>query len=119
MKFSKDTGYTTLKEDFLNGRHDDMIVEAGLENFMRRRPAEERLGRLFMKRSSPDDTTIWVLRYGSIWNPALNTMKCASEHCLSLQEICFWSKIGRGSPEAPGMMFASIAAAHVKGLFLA
>ena len=44
-KSSPVQGKQLTKEDFLSGRHDEMIVEAGLENLMKRRPVEERMAR--------------------------------------------------------------------------
>ena len=98
-----------------------MIVEAGLENFMRRRPAEERLGRRDeMLAEVPDDTTIWVFGYGSlIWNPAFEYDEMRIGTLFGYhRRFCFWSKIGRGSPEAPGMMLALDRGGSCNGIVL-
>ena len=121
QKSPKIQGTQLSKEDFLNGRHDDMIVEAGLENFMRRRPAEERLGRRDeMLAEVPDDTTIWVFGYGSlIWNPAFEYDEMRIGTLFGYhRRFCFWSKIGRGSPEAPGMMLALDRGGSCNGIVL-
>lgn len=108
-KSSPVQGKQLTKEDFLSGRHDEMIVEAGLENLMKRRPVEERMARRDeMLAEAPSGDMIWVFGYGSlIWNPAfeydeMHTGTLYGYH----RQFCIWSKIGRGSPEAPGMMLA-------------
>ena len=102
-------GKQLSKEDFLQGRHDEMIVEAGLEKLMNRTPPEHRMARRDeMLESAPPGDRIWVFGYGSlIWNPAFDydEMRVGTLHGYHRQ-FCFWSKVGRGTPDAPGMMLA-------------
>ena len=67
-------GKQLSKEDFLTGRHDEMIVEAGLENLMKRTPVEVRMARRDeMVCEAPTGEMVWVFGYGSlIWNPAFD-----------------------------------------------
>ena len=114
-------GQQLSKDDFLNGRHDAMIVEAGLADVMKRTPVEERLARRDeMIEQSPPGPMVWVFGYGSlIWNPAFDyhEMRTGTLHGYH-RRFCFWSKIGRGSPEEPGMMLALDRGGSCKGIVL-
>ncbi len=74
---------------------------------MRLMPDDERadhIARTLAEAPSLDE--VWVYAYGSlIWNPALHyadTVKCmvAGFH----RSFCFWTVLGRGSAENPGLM---------------
>ena len=102
-------GQQLSKEDFLNGLHDEMIIAAGLEGAMKRNTPEFRLGkRDEMIASSPPGDMIWVFGYGSlIWNPAFDYDEKRIGRLYGYhRRFCSWSTIGRGSPDAPGMMLA-------------
>ena len=54
---------------------------------------------------TPNDD-VWVFAYGSlIWNPLLHTIerKPATLHGFH-RRYCLWSRLGRGTPEQPGLM---------------
>ena len=114
-------GKQLSKEDFLTGRHDEMIVEAGLEKLMKRTPVEVRMARRDeMVCEAPAGEMVWVFGYGSlIWNPAFDydEMRTGTLHGYHRQ-FCFWSKIGRGTPENPGMMLALDRGGSCKGVVL-
>jgi len=108
-KPSRVQGQQLTKEDFLLGRNDDMIVKAGLEGHMVRNSVEFRLAkRDEMIASAPAGDMVWVFGYGSlIWNPAFDYDEKRIGRLFGYhRQFCFWSTIGRGSPEAPGMMLA-------------
>tara|TARA_B100000686_G_C16767662_1_gene962898 strand:- start:419 stop:1123 length:705 start_codon:yes stop_codon:yes gene_type:complete len=114
-------GRQLSKKDFIEGRHEQMIVEAGLGHLMPRNPVENRLAtRDAMVDGAPAGNMIWVFGYGSlIWNPAFefDEVRTGILHGYHRQ-FCFWSKIGRGSPENPGMMLALDYGGSCTGLVL-
>tara|TARA_Y100000588_G_scaffold12783_1_gene13868 strand:+ start:1123 stop:1815 length:693 start_codon:yes stop_codon:yes gene_type:complete len=106
-KSPKVKGTQLSKEDFLHGRHDDLIVKAGLEHIMKRNPVEVRLAkRDEMIANAPPGEMIWVFGYGSlIWNPAFEYHEQRVGTLYGYhRQFCFLSKVGRGTPENPGMM---------------
>jgi len=114
-------GQQLSKEDFLNGRHDEMIVEAGLQDHMTRNTVEFRLAkRDEMIASAPPGDMIWVFGYGSlIWNPAFDYDEQRIGRLFGYnRQFCFWSTIGRGSPDAPGMMLALDRGGSCNGIVL-
>lgn len=114
-------GKLLTKEDFLNGRHDEMIVAAGLDKHMKRTPPKERLAaRDRMIASAPPGDTIWVFGYGSlIWNPAFDYDESRIGTLYGYhRQFCFWSTVGRGTPETPGMMLALDRGGSCKGVVL-
>ncbi|MFT7571209.1 MAG: cation transport protein ChaC [Paracoccaceae bacterium] len=114
-------GQQLSKEDFLNGRHDEMIIAAGLEGVMKRNTPEFRLGkRDEMIASAPAGDMIWVFGYGSlIWNPAFDYDEKRIGRLFGYhRQFCFWSTIGRGSPDAPGMMLALDTGGSCNGIVL-
>lgn len=55
-----------------------------------------------------DDRDLWLFAYGSlIWNPLFHfdERRPALVHGLH-RRFCLWSRMGRGSPEQPGLMLA-------------
>lgn len=109
------------KEDFLNGRHDDMIVKAGLEYLVVRNSVETRLSiRDEMLADAPAEGLIWVFAYGSlIWNPAFDFDQSKLGTLYGYhRSFCFWSMVGRGSPKLPGMMLGLENGGACSGLLL-
>ena len=98
-----------------------MIVDAGLDGVMKRTPVEVRLARRDeMLSTAPPGDMIWVFGYGSlIWNPAFDydEMRTGTLHGFHRQ-FCFWSKIGRGTPDNPGMMLALDRGGSCNGIVL-
>ena len=68
---------------------------------------EERVQQIeAMLQSAPDPGRIWVFGYGSlIWNPAFHyaERRTARVHGYHRQ-FCLWARVGRGSPDRPGLM---------------
>ena len=121
MKKRRPQGNLLTREDFLNGRHDDMIVASGHADHMTRNSPEFRLAaRDRMIDSAPPGDMIWVFGYGSlIWNPAFDydEMRVGTLHAYHRQ-FCFWSTIGRGTPDNPGMMLALDHGGSCRGVVL-
>ena len=61
-----------------------------------------------MLAGAPPGDLIWIFAYGSlIWNPAFDFDEQRVGTLYGYhRRFCFWSKVGRGSPDAPGMMLA-------------
>ncbi len=61
---------------------------------------------------------IWVFGYGSlIWNPL---MKYSTQEKVKIygyhRKFCLWTKIGRGTPEYPGLILGLINGGSVEGI---
>ncbi|HSI00926.1 MAG TPA: gamma-glutamylcyclotransferase [Reyranella sp.] len=99
-----------LKREELTAERIEQIVrdarEAGYHFFL---SAEERAASLreALARYAPGDEA-WVFAYGSLmWNPAIEY--AASAPCRVAgwrRSFCFWTPLGRGTPELPGLMLA-------------
>ncbi len=99
-----------LKREELSPERIEQIVQdarnAGYDFFL---SAEEREASLqeALTRYAPGDEA-WIFAYGSLmWNPALEFTE--SSTCLVQgwhRSFCFWTPLGRGTPELPGLMLA-------------
>jgi len=99
-----------LKREELTAERIEQIVQdarkAGYDFFL---SAEERAASLSqaLTRYAPGEEA-WVFAYGSLmWNPALEFAE--SSPCLVAgwhRSFCFWTPLGRGTPELPGLMLA-------------
>jgi glutathione-specific gamma-glutamylcyclotransferase len=99
-----------LKREELSHERIEQIVadarKAGYDFFL---TAEERAASLdeALQRFGPDDEA-WVFAYGSLmWNPAIEyaeSSPCRVEGWH--RSFCFWTPMGRGTPELPGLMLA-------------
>ena len=60
---------------------------------------------------------IWVFGYGSlIWNPLINFEERRYGQLFGFHKrFCLWTRIGRGNPEAPGLVLALDNGGSVKG----
>ena len=56
--------------------------------------------------NAPDKADFWVFAYGSlIWNPAIEfDAQCRCSIQGFHRSFCFWTMLGRGSEEQPGLM---------------
>ena len=80
--------------------------QAGYDFFLDAGQREASL-RQALQRYAPGDE-VWVFAYGSLmWNPAL---EFAESSICQVQgwhrSFCFWTPMGRGTPELPGLMLA-------------
>lgn len=99
-----------LKREELTTERIEQIVEdarkAGYDFFLDAEQREASL-RQAMTSCAPGDE-VWVFAYGSLmWNPALEFAE--SSPCLVRgwhRSFCFWTPLGRGTPELPGLMLA-------------
>jgi cation transport protein ChaC len=99
-----------LKREELTAERIEQIVEdarkAGYDFFL---SAEERAASLndALARYAPGDEA-WVFAYGSLmWNPALEFAESSTSLVRGWhRSFCFWTPLGRGTPELPGLMLA-------------
>ena len=86
---------------------------------MRIRTDEEREASIQqMLAETTDGQDVWVFGYGSLmWNPAFHY---AEERPALLRgyhrRFCFWTPLGRGTPENPGLMLGLITGGSCRGL---
>jgi cation transport protein ChaC len=99
-----------LKREELTSERIAQIVEdarkAGYDYFL---TAEEREASLkqALVRYAPGEEA-WVFAYGSLmWNPALEFAESSACRVQGWhRSFCFWTPLGRGTPELPGLMLA-------------
>ncbi|MCW5734241.1 MAG: gamma-glutamylcyclotransferase [Enhydrobacter sp.] len=99
-----------LKREELSDERIELIVQearaAGYDFFL---SAEERAASLkdAMSRYAPGDEA-WIFAYGSLmWNPALDYAESSPSRVEGWhRSFCFWTPLGRGTPEFPGLMLA-------------
>jgi cation transport protein ChaC len=99
-----------LKREELTAERIAQIVEdarkAGYDFFL---TAEQRAASLeqALTRYAPGEEA-WVFAYGSLmWNPALEFSESSACRVQGWhRSFCFWTPLGRGTPELPGLMLA-------------
>jgi cation transport protein ChaC len=99
-----------LKREELTSERIAQIVEdarkAGYDYFL---SAEEREASLkqALTRYAPGEEA-WIFAYGSLmWNPALEFAESSTCEVQGWhRSFCFWTPLGRGTPELPGLMLA-------------
>jgi len=66
---------------------------------------------------SYDGADIWVFGYGSlIWNPLIEFAERTPAQVFGFHKrFCLWTRIGRGSPECPGLVLALDRGGSVRG----
>ena len=107
------------REDFSSERIEQIVADArkaGYDFFL---SAEQRAASLekALKRYKPGDE-VWIFAYGSLmWNPALEFAEaspCSVEGWR--RSFCFWTPLGRGTPELPGLMLALEGGGNCEGI---
>ena len=95
------------REDILAGRIEAKILEADRDGLIGRTPPEERDAsrREILSKLQPG-ADVWVFAYGSLmWNPCIHAAECRSGLLHGYhRSFCFWSPVGRGTLENPGLM---------------
>jgi glutathione-specific gamma-glutamylcyclotransferase len=97
------------REDLTSERIDQIVADAraaGYDFFLSSPEREASLNEALLNR--PPDEETWIFAYGSLmWNPALDyaeVQPCRVEGWR--RSFCFWTPMGRGTPELPGLMLA-------------
>lgn len=99
-----------LKRDELTPERVDQIAReakaAGYDWFLSREERERKLAEALAWWTRGTDA--WVFGYGSLmWNPAFHHVECRPARLEGYRRsFCFWTPLGRGSPEKPGLMLA-------------
>lgn len=99
-----------LKREELTSEMIDRIVAdaraAGYDFFLSAEQRKASLDEAMLR--YPAGTEAWIFAYGSLmWNPALEfteAQPCRVEGWR--RSFCFWTPMGRGTPELPGLMLA-------------
>ena len=109
------------REDILNGTLEAVVQDALTRYDITLKSAEERraIMRAMLARLAPSEDP-WVFCYGSlIWNPAFafTERRCGKVFGYH-RRFTFWSKMGRGSEDRPGMMLGLSRGGSCVGLAL-
>lgn len=97
------------REELSHERIEQIVQEARAAGYRFFLSAEERAASLkeALARYGPGEDA-WIFAYGSLmWNPALDyadSLPCRVEGWH--RSFCFWTPLGRGTPELPGLMLA-------------
>ncbi len=95
------------REDIIEGRIEARILEADRDGLIGRTPPEERrASRDAILAQLPPGADVWVFGYGSLmWNPCIHAAECRPGLVHGYhRSFCFWSPVGRGTPDNPGLM---------------
>ncbi|MBS0537434.1 MAG: gamma-glutamylcyclotransferase [Proteobacteria bacterium] len=109
-----------LKRDDLDSERIEQIVadarKAGYDFFLSQEEREASLKQA-LDRYAPGEEA-WVFAYGSLmWNPALEFAEASACHVEGWRRsFCFWTPMGRGTPELPGLMLALEAGGDCEGI---
>ena len=112
-------GHHFKREDFLNGVLDELWrphAEAGRIK-MHSVAEREELKHRMLAVLAPDED-VWVFGYGSlVWNPGFHFVESRVAHLHGWhRSFCFWSRMGRGSPERPGLMMGLMPGGTCRGI---
>ena len=107
------------REELTRERIDEIVADArrmGYDFFL---SAEERDAslKLALDRYAPGEEA-WVFAYGSLmWNPAIEFAERSIAKIDGWRRsFCFWTPLGRGTPELPGLMLALEAGGDCEGI---
>lgn len=97
------------RDDLTTERIDQIVADAhaaGYHFFLSSAEREASLAETLLLH--PPGEEVWVFAYGSLmWNPALDyaeVQPCKVDGWR--RSFCFWTPMGRGTPELPGLMLA-------------
>ena len=112
-------GHHWTREDFLNGVLDEHWrphAAAGHTKMLTVAEREEIKHGILA--ALPDGADVWVFGYGSlVWNPAFHFVESRIAHLHGWhRSFCFWSRMGRGSPERPGLMMGLMPGGACRGI---
>lgn len=97
------------REDIEHGLLEEMIADGERQGIFRRLPETERdKSRWNIIAQLPKNQDVWLYAYGSlIWSPMIEfSEKCKARLFGYHRQFCMWTKIGRGTPDKPGLTLA-------------
>jgi len=107
------------REDLTSERIDQIVADAraaGYDFFLSSPEREASLNAALLDHPPGEET--WIFAYGSLmWNPALDYVEV--QPCLVegwRRSFCFWTPMGRGTPELPGLMLALADGGQCEGI---
>lgn len=97
------------REDFTPERIEQWAAEAakhGFRHFLSHEQRAESLRAALADLTPGED--VWVFAYGSLmWNPAFHSVERRAARLEGWRRsFCFWTPLGRGTPDRPGLMLA-------------
>ena len=95
------------REELSSDRIDQLVADArkaGYDFFLSREEREASLAEALTHYAPGEDA--WVFAYGSLmWNPAIEFAEASPCRVEGWRRsFCFWTPLGRGTPELPGLM---------------
>ena len=109
------------RESILSGRLESFVRENARRHDLRVRSTGERAEIMrALLAESPRGKDVWVFGYGSLmWNPAFHHVAARPGRVYGYhRRFVFWSRLGRGSPERPGMMLGLAQGGSCNGIAL-
>jgi cation transport protein ChaC len=107
------------RADVQNGLLEEMISDAEQKGYFRRLPESERdKSRWNILSQLPNDQDVWLYAYGSlIWSPMIKYSEKKHARLYGFhRQFCMWTKIGRGTPDCPGLTLALEPGGSNKGI---
>ena len=97
------------REDIEQGLLEKMIADSEKQGIFRRLPEIERdKSRWNILAQLPKGQDVWLYAYGSlIWSPMIKFSEKYKARLFGYhRQFCMWTKIGRGTPDKPGLTLA-------------
>ncbi|MCC6532156.1 MAG: gamma-glutamylcyclotransferase [Burkholderiales bacterium] len=98
--------YKLTRESILDGtlRASSLALLGPSARYMSDEERSSQIERMLAQ--APDPDRIWVFGYGSLmWNPAFHfAERCTARVHGYHRQFCLWARVGRGSPDRPGLM---------------
>ena len=107
------------RADVQNGLLEEMITESERQGHFRRLPEPERdKSRWDILAQLPKGQDVWLYAYGSlIWSPMIEFAEKRHARLFGYhRQFSMWTKIGRGTPECPGLTLALEPGGSNKGI---
>ena len=107
------------REDIENGLFEEMITLSEQSGHFKKMSESERdKSRQKIIAQLPKGQDVWLYAYGSlIWSPMINY---SEKRCARLfgyhRQFCMWTKLGRGTPQRPGLTLALEPGGSNKGI---
>ncbi|MBO04292.1 MAG: gamma-glutamylcyclotransferase [Chloroflexi bacterium] len=107
------------REDILEGRVEEVAMEAErLGLFQRMTPEERQQSKREILSILPKGQDVWLFGYGSLmWNPIIHYVERRAGHVFGFhRSYCLRTAMGRGTPEQPGLTLGLERGGSCRGL---